>query len=119
MRERIIIVEMPDGSRWGVPARLVAEDRSAYYAAKDTKNAPVDSEEYKSVFAAEYEYIMQDNDEMRDWARNNMNWSDVSAHARKLGDAECDYDEGWANGKMIVMDAEWPSIETETSAKGG
>jgi hypothetical protein len=89
-----IQVTMPDGSVWGVPAELVAQHRADYYGNKE-------GEESRKV---EYDFTLSNNEELLDWAENNMNWSDVSHAAVLVKQEPPDYQEGWINGKRRVVD---------------
>lgn len=91
---------MSDASVWSVPYRFVAEHRAEYYA---TQVAVVPSG--KEAFDAEL--ASQDDSDVVDWAKNNLNWSDVSHLAVKvLSPARTvDYADGWCNGPMVVVDA--------------
>jgi len=90
---------MPDGSKWDVPAVVVAERRATYYADKETD--PVKS---MTVFQEERESALHNADELVDWAKNNMNWTDVKKHATMYGSSkEVDYQEGWCNGEMEAV----------------
>lgn len=80
-------VTMPDGSIWSIPTAVINEDRNGYYRTREA--------DYEDEEAEEYDLI--------DWARNNMNWSDVAESASMIEEpAPCDFDEGWANGDMEV-----------------
>lgn len=61
-----------NGGLYGFPARLAAEDRAKYYAARDKE----------TTFDEEFEFTMQDNYEAVDWFRNNMDPTDVAEHLR-------------------------------------
>jgi len=90
---------MPDDSKWDVPAALVAENYASYYG-----NPNLDPDEAGSI---EYEHrrIMKDHDNLIDWAENNMNWSEVSNAARKVGDAQSvDFEDGWTNGEKEIVE---------------
>jgi len=91
-----IQVTMPDGSVWGVPAELVAQHRADYYGDKE-------GEESRK---AEYDFTLSNIGELLDWAVNNMNWSNVSHAAVKIGPdvRVVDYQDGWVNGKKRVVD---------------
>lgn len=82
--KRELRVTMPDNSVWGIPVAVILADGRKHGIFRD--ETPRD-------------------DELVDWARNNMNWSDVEPHAilRKSGD-EPDYDDGWANGMVEFVD---------------
>ena len=103
---KVLQITMPDNSVWEVPAVLVAESRAKYYAAKDTGST--EGEAYERSLAEELEYTLRDEDEITDWAANNMNWSDVEAHAKIVTAApelnDDDKQEGWCNGDKRVID---------------
>lgn len=85
-----LVVEMADGSKWAVPVMVIAKNRADYYAGRmfdgDMSAAVADSLE-----------LFEDEYELEDWARNNMNWSDVEADAVSVKKPACDYQEGWMN----------------------
>jgi hypothetical protein len=91
---KVICVTMPDGSHWAVPAKIVAHQRATYYAQKGDS------------YHEEYGYTMSQDDELLDWAANNMNWDDVRGDAWPLParDKPVDYQEGWANGDKQVIE---------------
>ena len=94
MAEKYLRVTMPDGSKWDVPARLVAENRAKYYA----KNDP------DTTYEEEFEFTMSDEYELFDWAADNMNWEDVEEFAvRHLGPYDTDFQEGWVNGEKEIV----------------
>ena len=93
MSEKYLRVTMPDGSKWDVPASVVASDRANYY-----------DEEEPGCFQREYDYALNDEDELIDWARGNMDWTDVVELAReKISPPQPDYQEGWVNGDHEVI----------------
>jgi hypothetical protein len=47
---------------------------------------------------------MTQDDEIIDWARNNMNWSDVSKDARIISTTEEDMDYEWGAGDMEIIE---------------
>ena len=88
---------MPDGSKWDVPAEVIAKNRADYYEDKEP-----------GLYDSEYEFTMENDDELADWAANNMNWEDVESDAVKYcgGDNVDDFQEGWVNGeKKVVLQA--------------
>lgn len=94
---KYLLVTMPDGTVWEVPAAFIAKNRTAYYAEKEK------FVEGSKEWADEYESSMDDS-ELMDWAASNMNWEDVEAEARRVTDPVVDYDDGWCNGdKEIVV----------------
>ena len=97
-----IQITMPDGSIWGVPAELVAENRAEYYAEKDSSDKP---DTFEKIKQREYAYTLEDNGTIIDWAENNMNWNDVEHAAILLRRARVDYQEGWVNGPKRVVES--------------
>lgn len=88
---------MPDGSRWDVPCEIIAANRANYYSPE--KSAP--------LWEREYQYALKNNDEIEDWAANNMNWDDVKADAKRVQEpppSEPDWQEGWVNGDREVVE---------------
>ena len=95
-----IQITMPDGSIYGVPAEIIAEDRAKYYARLDTRDCPEDFEKAKQ---REFEYTMSNNSEILDWMENNMDWDDVSRVAVLVKPpADLDFQEGWLNGEKRI-----------------
>lgn len=80
---------LSNGETWEVPAHVIADDRGKYYAKKDKD----------TTYQEEYDFAILDDYEIIDWARNNMNWSDVKTHARLAVTARPDFDyaEAWVN----------------------
>lgn len=93
---------MPDGSEWDVPADLVAHNRAAYYANKDT--GETSGEKHTALYKKEMEYTLRDHYELKDWAANNMNWEDVQSSATMHKAGSVDYQEGWVNGEKSVVE---------------
>ena len=92
-------VTMPDGSVWAVPVRVIAEDHAAYYYKKREYESMEEAMEVTMAF-------FEDDYEVMDWARNNMDWDDVKSQAWQIESPteEVDWDEGWANGKVEIKD---------------
>ena len=88
-------VQMPDGSWWEVPAKVVADNRASYYAAKEEPGHRT------GIYEEEFEFTLKDEYELEDWAANNMNWSEVAKYARRADERtpEVDFQEGWINGE--------------------
>lgn len=91
--KKYMTVEMPDGSKWGVPIDMIAIDRAKYYASEfggDIKRSML--EDTIPLFESD-EYAIQD------WAVGNMDWSDFDGHQVKLSDAPApDFQEAWLSG---------------------
>lgn len=91
-------VTMPDGSKWDVPVRVIAENRAQYY---------VDIGEFVALNESldeTTELFESDDYEIDDWAANNMNWDDVKDKAVQVQVCSVDYQEGWCNGEKEVVD---------------
>lgn len=91
------ITEMPNGERWAVPVRLIAMDRAKHYA-KEFKGDVTES------LVQDTAPLFEDSEyEIEDWAKNNMNWSDVADRAERVGAIACDWEEGWVNGNTEIV----------------
>lgn len=99
---KVLVVTLPCGEVWEIPAEVVAKSRAAYYAQHDT--GQTSGEEYDKVFAAEIEVATSDTYEIVDWAGNNMNWSDVAPFAtlRKPEPRDVNYQREWRESTMKV-----------------
>jgi hypothetical protein len=95
---KMLTIEMPDGSKWGVPVEVIARSRATHYAHEFGGNIQ------RSLDEDTLQLFESDDYEIEDWAANNMNWSDVQDHAKKLKDAETDFQEGWVNGEKAVIE---------------
>jgi hypothetical protein len=95
-------VKMRDGTVWGVPVMAIARNRAAHYA----KEFGGDVE--RSLAEDTVPLFTDANYEISDWARNNMDWSDVEKLATKLRDpppmSASDMQEAWVNGENHVTD---------------
>lgn len=93
-----LIVTMPNGVDYAVPVEFIARDRAEHYANEYDGNI---SESLKEDTIPLFE---SDEFEIRDWALNNLNWSDVKRHAVMLVKkmSEHDFQEGWVNGEYKI-----------------
>lgn len=87
-------VAMPDGSRWDVPAQLVADSRDDHYREdnEDTIGFIRDGR--------------LDEFDLLDWAASNMNWDDVAHAAVKVEEPSPpspDFQDGWVNGEKDIV----------------
>ncbi len=97
---------MPDGSRWDVPAEIVAHRIAVHYVSIGSDGKT--EEWYKNRFDAEFSEAMKDKELLVEWAEGNMNWEDVESHAviAQGPDVEPDYQEGWVNGEKEIVSHE-------------
>jgi len=95
MPEKYLRVTMPDGSKWDVPARVIATSRADYYYDQDFGISQENL--YYQALSSDYKLI--------DWAENNMDWSDVAECAVKVEEEPepVDYQEGWVNGEKEIV----------------
>lgn len=93
---------MLDNTVWDIPATVIAEHRANYYAKLDY---PTDKKAYNKQFKEEVKFVLEDSDELIDWARNNMDWSDVEFCAVKVAhkDREPNYQDDWVNGALAEV----------------
>ena len=97
---KILQVEMPDGSKWGVPVDIIARNRAENYAHE------FDGDIEKSLAEDTMPLFESDDYEVEDWAANNINWCDVEANAIKLHEGQTGFEEGWVNGNKEVIDVD-------------
>jgi hypothetical protein len=96
-------VTLPDKSQWDVPLMAIARNRAEHYKSEYGGDVA------KSLQKDTVPLFCEDENEVADWAANNMNWSDVEKYARRVKTKEpkVDYQEGWMNGaKKIVIEKE-------------
>lgn len=91
--KRFMTIEMPDKSIWSVPVAIIASSRAEYY--KHEFGGDV----FRSLNEDTIPLFESEEYEIEDWAQNNMNWKDVSAHAVMIQGGSVDYQEGWVNGE--------------------
>jgi hypothetical protein len=105
---KVIQVTMGDGSVWEVPAESIATNRARYYAERDT--GTTSGTEFDEAF--DNELAVQDGEDIIDWAQNNTNWSDVQGEARMVKPPnETDFQDGWVNGDMRIVEREAVSVK--------
>jgi hypothetical protein len=99
--EKMITIQQRDGSVWGVPVRVVAQDRAAYFAHEFA------GEVERSLNEDTIPLFEADTFEILDWAANNMNWLDVQHVAKILQLPKplvaADFQEAWMNGNKKVL----------------
>jgi hypothetical protein len=97
---KLMTIEMPDGSVWGVPVDIIARSRATHYASE------FDGDIERSLAEDTLPLFAVDTYEIEDWAKNNMNWSDFDGHQVKVSDAPApDFQEAWMNGKTGYVDS--------------
>ena len=97
MLTRCLVITMPDGD-WAVPVSIIANDRAEYYAPDYGDDVARSlAEDTGPLFAS-------DDEAIREWASNDMNWSDVEPHAREVSwtSSSLDREHFWVNGDYVV-----------------
>lgn len=96
---KMMTIDLPDGSKWGVPVEVIARSRATHYAHE------FDGDIERSMAEDTMPLFESDDYEVEDWAANNMNWEDVAPYAKKLQDAPLpDFQEAWTNGEKAVVE---------------
>lgn len=86
-------IEMPDGSKWGVPVEMIARHRATHYASEFGCDVE------QSLAEDTIPLFESDDYEIQDWAMNNMNWNDFDGCQIKLSDAPApDFQAAWMSG---------------------
>ena len=93
---KIMRVKFENGEVYDIPAEVIAKHRAHSYAIDEGEKGSL---AYENLFQEEFEYTLGDNSELSDWASNNMNWSDLSLHARRVQvtPPKPNYEELWSN----------------------
>lgn len=96
---KYMTVEMPDGSKWGVPVEMIARKRAEYYASE------FDGDVERSLAEDTIPLFERSDYEILDWAVNQMNWKDFDGNQVKLANApEPDFQKAWLSGKKGFID---------------
>lgn len=98
VKDKDLIVTMSNGQKWSVPVHVIAYSRSKHYAHE------FDDDVVRSADEDTWPLFESDENEIKDWAANNMNWEDVMNCAMLLPSEydETDYQEEWVNGKREI-----------------
>jgi hypothetical protein len=103
--QKYIRCRMRDHTVWDIPALFIAENRANHYANHDTGKTK--GKEFDKAFIDEVKYALNDNDELLDWAINNLNWEDVQDIAefqeQDAGWEDPDYTGDWINGNKEII----------------
>lgn len=95
----MLSVEMPDGSKWGVPIEMIARHRAMHYAHEFGGDV-----ELSLVFDT-LPLFESDDYPIKDWVENNMDWSDFTGHQLKLSEApQPDFQKALMSGAKDVVE---------------
>jgi len=101
IENKFLRVTMPDGSKWKVHVRIIAEHRARYYANKEHVTLE------QSLKFDTLPLFEEDEYEIEDWASNNMDWRDVEKYAVRVRAKDLsdeDLQEGWVNGAKEIIE---------------
>ena len=103
--KRYYVITTESGKRWGIPAEVIAKNRADYYAEIDPDTT------WQEEYDAMVRWFDEKDYEFADWAKNNMDWSDVEEHAIQLSGAKKhdEIQECWVNGEyeyVAITEAE-------------
>lgn len=96
----LYLTVMANGDVWAVPVIVIAKNRAENY--KDEFGGSLE----RSLAEDTLPLFADDDSEVYDWARNNMNWSDVVDQAKlykKAKRAPEDWEESWCNGRVDIV----------------
>jgi hypothetical protein len=104
-KSRYVLVDFSDGTRWRVNVGALADQWGLYQARQATGE-----EDYSASDAwqqAYYKAFMEalDSDELVEWARNNVVWSEIKWDAKQVPTEtpSADYAQEWANAPMTLV----------------
>lgn len=100
-------VTWPHGEICHIPAHIIAKPRASYYATVDNgKPVKDNAKAWNETYEKGFKFTMENDYELLDWASNNMDWKDVSAHAVfTLANLSMrDYNKDWVNAEKEIID---------------
>jgi hypothetical protein len=98
-KEKRIKIEFNNGEIYYLDATIVAKERVDYYT--EVYGYKKDSPEWTE----EYEYLLNNDNELLDWIENNMDWSDIKNQVYKLGDQiPYNYDDEFCNAELDIIE---------------
>ena len=100
---RMMCVTFSDRSVWKFPAIIVAELRAHYLAAHDSVNIEDHNYAYLTYNQVFTQELAASDDDLLDYATDNMDWSDVKDHVILLVvGTGADYQKEWVNASKYI-----------------
>ncbi len=102
IENKFLKVTMPDGSKWKVSVRVIAEHRARYYFEEKKEFESLE----QSLKEDTLQLFEEDEYEVEDWSENKMNWSDVEKYAIQIKTSKMsseEFQEGWVNGMKEII----------------
>jgi hypothetical protein len=104
-------LEALDGSKWLIPLSAIVDN----YARFLQTLADFAHDPWEAVREHAGKRFEGGSPTAADWARGDMNWSDVKAHAVRVTEPDpLDMDDSWTNGKMRVIEQDMPAQPADT-----
>lgn len=102
MDHAMLTVKFSDGNLYGIDIDLIAENRAAILA-QSAGNQFTD--EWWSEYDRVYKQTVENENELTEWARNNMTWEELEENAIMLFDESVTntYKIEWTNAPMEVI----------------
>lgn len=89
-------LKFSDGSTWAVPIYTIMMNHAEFYAGRSGTDPMTVLEKETIPFFEEDDYNIED------WAKNNMNWTDVVEHAIQVTKPILDYQIEWTTSKVKI-----------------
>lgn len=90
LKHKYMTMTLENGEVWGVPVEMIARNRATHYARE------FDGDIERSMVEDTIPLFNSSDYDIKDWAVNNMNWSDFTGHQVKLRDGnDRDFQSAW------------------------
>lgn len=90
----MIIITFPNGDKFELDPKFVAENRADYYSVYEGFSR--DSDEWTDEFNHSLKY------EIEDWLANNLDWNDIKDNVVKIERIDIDYNEYFKKGDIEI-----------------
>lgn len=99
--KKFVRIQFHTGHVYEVPASVIADDRTSYYAMQEPERTREQhSFETRELFKSDFNLF--------DWAKNNMNWSDLKKYARMVEFKAPDLQAAWDDAELVSTDEQRP-----------
>ena len=100
---KYLIVEFSDRKRYAIPAEVIATHHAKVVAKEEFDRG---WGKYDVIYKEEFDFAIEDEIELIEYASNNMDWKDVKDQAVLLETKiePTDYDKEWTNAKMEIAE---------------
>lgn len=95
IQDKTIEATFSNGEVWAIPIKQIALSRAEHYESEFASlKESIETDTLPLFEQNEYEVI--------DWAKNNMDWSDFDAKYLRTNMIEDTYEEQWPNVELVV-----------------